>query len=85
MFLRRKGTISALEALRDAPYKSTSTTTTTTQTWKHFLGLIHYVNESYLYSSLDRLDLCCIILCCLVSVCIFSLYNVCAVVWRIKR
>jgi len=28
--LRRKGAISALEALRDALYKSTTTTTTTT-------------------------------------------------------
>jgi len=32
IFLRRKGTISALEALHDALYKSTSTTTTTTTT-----------------------------------------------------
>jgi len=32
IFLRRKGTISALEALRDAIYKSTTTTTTITKT-----------------------------------------------------
>jgi len=32
IFLRRKGTFSALEALRDALYKSTTTTTTVTST-----------------------------------------------------
>jgi len=39
IFLRHKGTISVLQALRDALYKSTATTTTTTTNWVWFRPL----------------------------------------------